>query len=91
MAPGARALGSSAELLGQSLVEPFADSRWKRRRLGLAVDLDGLARGIHHQMAVLAVLQVPGERLGQCRVELAVQVFAKPSNEFSTGQRPTLS
>jgi superfamily I DNA/RNA helicase len=47
------------------------------QELLVAVDLDGLASGVHHQVAVLAVLEVLFELAGQTRVQLAVQVVAE--------------
>jgi hypothetical protein len=44
------------------------DIVWQRRGLSVAVHFNRLARRIHNEAAVLTVLEVPGELLGQDRI-----------------------
>src|SRR3972149_6312303 len=66
-----------ADLGRQGPLEALAHARRQGHGLAVAVDLDGLAGGVHHQVAVLAVLEVLFELAGQTRVQLAVQVVAE--------------
>src|SRR5437764_7762577 len=70
----------SSELFGQGALEPFLHVMRQRQRLRVAINFDGLARGVDHDLAVLAAHQVSLELLGKVRRQFPVQELAKTSN-----------
>ena len=79
--PRFRASGlCSSELFGQGALEPFPHVMRQRQGLGVAVNLDGLARGVDHDFAVLAARQVLGEFLRQVGRQFPIQELAEASN-----------
>src|SRR5437764_15376611 len=70
----------SSELFGQGALEAFPHVMRQRQGLRVAVNLDGLARGVDHDLAVLAARQVLGEFLSQVGRQFPIQKLAKASN-----------
>ena len=63
-----RFLGAASKLFGQGTVKLPPHAVWQRRGLSVAVHFNRLPRRIHNKAAVLTVLEVSGELLGQNRI-----------------------
>jgi hypothetical protein len=76
----------ASELFGQGTVKLPPHLVWQRRWLRVAVHFNRLPRRIHNETAVLTVLEVSRELLGQNRIQFAVQVFRQLPNYLFAGQ-----
>src|SRR5713101_7579317 len=77
--PSRRAL---AQALFQRCVQAVADIGGQRHRLRVTEDLDGLLGRVHHQAAVVAVLQMALQVRPGARVELPIEVTGKFEDDF---------
>lgn len=55
-------------------VQPLADGEGQRKKATVTVQLDGLARGIHHHFAVMATARMRFDGSFQLQIEVPVQI-----------------
>src|SRR5262249_18313921 len=74
-------VGLASEKLSERFVEAASHVVGEGNGFGLAVDLDGLAGGIHDQAAVFAALQVNFEIGENCYVEVTLEIAGQLADD----------
>ncbi len=76
-----------AKAFDQGLVKALANLGGQRHGLGIAENLDRLLRRIHHEAAIITVLEMALEVGAGVGIQLAIQIvrnFANDSSSFHT-------
>jgi hypothetical protein len=68
------------QALHKRVMQSLADIFRKRRRLGIAINLNRLSRGVHHDAAVLAFRKMLFQLDANPGAQIAIQIFRQLGN-----------